>query len=178
MWSKLRVASFASRQVQANRERLQKIVALAINPGAIEAEAIAALHSARQLVKQNPALAHPSASPTPPRQDQPRSGPNRKDTLAQVAELSKLRANGSISDGEFRMLRIQVLKASLGGPIIAPDHDRREVVQPRPYVARAIGESIYTLLLNHVPGGIALFFVLKFSSPDTLQKIFDSGIFK
>jgi hypothetical protein len=62
------VAAFASRQVQANRERLQKIVALAINPAAIEAEAIAALHRARQLVKQNPALAHPPASPTPPLQ--------------------------------------------------------------------------------------------------------------
>jgi hypothetical protein len=46
------------------RGRLEKVLALAINPGAVEGEAIAALLRARELVKQNPALAHPP-SPAP-----------------------------------------------------------------------------------------------------------------
>jgi hypothetical protein len=76
-----------------------------------------------------------------------------------------------------------VLKASLiVPPIVAPSHDRWQVTQPRPYIARAIGVSIYTAHLNHVPGAIALAFVidivLRFSSPDTLHRILDSGIFK
>jgi len=44
------------------RNRFQKIIAVAVNPGAQEPEAIAALRRARQLVRQNPELAHP---PTP-----------------------------------------------------------------------------------------------------------------
>jgi hypothetical protein len=50
------------------RERLEKVLAIAINPGAIEYEAIAALKRARDLVKQNPSLAHPPASSAPPLQ--------------------------------------------------------------------------------------------------------------
>jgi hypothetical protein len=50
------------------RERLEKVLAIAINPGAIEHEAIAALKRARDLVKQNPSLAHPPAPSASPRQ--------------------------------------------------------------------------------------------------------------
>jgi hypothetical protein len=53
-----------------DRDRLDKVLALAINPGAVEGEAIAALHRARQLVKQNPSLAHPP-SQTPSTVHQP-----------------------------------------------------------------------------------------------------------
>jgi hypothetical protein len=45
------------------RIRFEKISALAVNPGALEGEAIAALQRARELVKRNPELAHP---PSPP----------------------------------------------------------------------------------------------------------------
>jgi hypothetical protein len=42
-----------------DRERFHKILALAVNPGAVEGEAIAALNRMRELVRQNPSLAHP-----------------------------------------------------------------------------------------------------------------------
>jgi hypothetical protein len=40
-----------------------KIVAIALNPGAYEDEAIAALLKARELAKKDPSLAHPPATP-------------------------------------------------------------------------------------------------------------------
>ena len=40
-----------------SRDRFDKIVAIAVNPGAYEEEAIAALLKARQLAKENPSLA-------------------------------------------------------------------------------------------------------------------------
>jgi hypothetical protein len=46
-----------------SRERFDKIIAIAVNPGAFEDEAIAALLKARQLAKDNPSLAHPPSSP-------------------------------------------------------------------------------------------------------------------
>jgi Protein of unknown function (DUF2786) len=53
-----------------NRERLQKVLAVAISPGAYETEAIAALTMARQLVSKHPHLAHlpdaPAPKPAPP----------------------------------------------------------------------------------------------------------------
>jgi hypothetical protein len=52
--------------VSNDRDRFEKVLALAINPGAVEGEAIAALHRARQLVKQNPSLAHPPQQPPAP----------------------------------------------------------------------------------------------------------------
>ena len=55
-----------------DRDRLEKVLALAINPGAVEGEAVAALHRARQLVKQNPSLAHPpQQTPLPVHQPAP-----------------------------------------------------------------------------------------------------------
>src|SRR5258706_4973908 len=39
------------------KDRLDKVLAVAINPGAFEQEAVAALHKARELVKRDPNLA-------------------------------------------------------------------------------------------------------------------------
>lgn len=39
------------------KDRLDKVLAIAINPGAYEQEAVAALHKARELVKRDPNLA-------------------------------------------------------------------------------------------------------------------------
>ena len=47
-----------------DRDRLENVLALAINPGAVEGEALAAFRRARELVKKNASLAHP---PSPPR---------------------------------------------------------------------------------------------------------------
>jgi hypothetical protein len=41
----------------SDKDRLDKVLAVAINPGAYEPEAVAALRKARQLVKRDPALA-------------------------------------------------------------------------------------------------------------------------
>jgi hypothetical protein len=50
-----------------SRDRFDKIIAIAVNPGAYEEEAIAALLKARQLAKENPSLAYPpSSSPVKP----------------------------------------------------------------------------------------------------------------
>jgi len=49
------------------KDRLDKVLAVAINPGAYEQEAVAALHKARELVKREPNLAFdlPSTSCRP-----------------------------------------------------------------------------------------------------------------
>jgi Protein of unknown function (DUF2786) len=46
------------------KDRLDKVLAVAINPGAYEQEAVAALHKARELIRREPSLAFdlPSAS--------------------------------------------------------------------------------------------------------------------
>jgi hypothetical protein len=49
-----------------DRDRLDKVLAIAVNPGAYEPEAVAALRAARQLIKKNPALAHPPPHPRVP----------------------------------------------------------------------------------------------------------------
>jgi hypothetical protein len=49
-----------------DRDRFNKVLAVAINPGSYEQEAIAALQKAKDFVKTNPSLAHPpTPSPTP-----------------------------------------------------------------------------------------------------------------
>jgi hypothetical protein len=49
-----------------DRDRFNKVLAVAINPGSYEQEAIAALRKARDLVKTDPSLAHlPPPPPTP-----------------------------------------------------------------------------------------------------------------
>ena len=50
-----------------NRGRLEKIIAVAINPGAYEEEAMSALRRARALVKEDPSLAHPPPPAAPPK---------------------------------------------------------------------------------------------------------------
>ncbi len=41
----------------SGKDRLDKVLAIAINPGAYEQEAVAALHKARELVRRDPSLA-------------------------------------------------------------------------------------------------------------------------
>src|SRR5262245_36921440 len=53
------------------RNRFQKVIAVAVNPGAQEPEAIAALRRARELVRENPALAHPPTPEQVPAQRKP-----------------------------------------------------------------------------------------------------------
>jgi hypothetical protein len=48
------------------RDRFDKIIAIAVNPATYEEEAITALRKARELVKENRALAHPAPPPSRP----------------------------------------------------------------------------------------------------------------
>jgi hypothetical protein len=48
------------------RDRFNKVLAVAINPGSYEQEAIAALRKARDFVKIDPSLAHPPLPPPTP----------------------------------------------------------------------------------------------------------------
>jgi hypothetical protein len=48
------------------RDRFDKIIAIAVNPATYEEEAITALRKARELVRENRALAHPAPPPPPP----------------------------------------------------------------------------------------------------------------
>ena len=50
----------------SDRDRLDKVLAIAVNPGAYDTEAVAALRAARQLIKKNPSLAHPPRHPRVP----------------------------------------------------------------------------------------------------------------
>lgn len=55
-----------------HRRRFNKIIAVAVNPGAYEDEAISALRRARALVKEDPELAYPEVqapAPKPPPPD-------------------------------------------------------------------------------------------------------------
>ena len=49
-----------------DRDRFNKVLAVAINPGSYEQEAIAALRKARDFVKTDPSLAHPPPPPPTP----------------------------------------------------------------------------------------------------------------
>jgi hypothetical protein len=51
---------------ELGRDRFDKIIAIAVNPATYEEEAITALRKARELVKENRALAHPEPAPPPP----------------------------------------------------------------------------------------------------------------
>jgi hypothetical protein len=46
-----------------DRDRLTKVLTLALHPHTVPQEAVAALHRARDLVKANLSLAHPAADP-------------------------------------------------------------------------------------------------------------------
>jgi hypothetical protein len=56
----------------SDRDRLDKVLAIAVNPGAYETEAVAALRAARQLIRKNPSLAHCAL---PPRVHTPKPAP-------------------------------------------------------------------------------------------------------
>ena len=59
------------------RDRFDKIIAIAVNPATYEEEAITALRKARELVKENRALAHPAPPPEPlPPPPEPAPKPN------------------------------------------------------------------------------------------------------
>jgi len=49
-----------------DRKQIDKMIAVALSPGAYEREAIAALLKAREVVQKNPALAHPEPPAPPP----------------------------------------------------------------------------------------------------------------
>jgi hypothetical protein len=52
-----------------DRKQIEKMIAVALSPGAYDEEAISALRKAREVVRKNPALAHPEppqALPPPP----------------------------------------------------------------------------------------------------------------
>jgi hypothetical protein len=51
--------ALAEIKMPSDRDRLDKVLAIAVNPGAYETEAVAALRAARHLIKKNPSLAHP-----------------------------------------------------------------------------------------------------------------------
>jgi hypothetical protein len=53
------------------RDRFDKIIAIAVNPATYEEEAITALRKARELVKENRALAHPEPPAPPPAPEPP-----------------------------------------------------------------------------------------------------------
>jgi Protein of unknown function (DUF2786) len=63
----------------SGKDRLDKVLAVAINPGAYEQEAVAALHKARELVKSDPNLAFDLAS---------MAGPDPSDETSFEAEIS------------------------------------------------------------------------------------------
>lgn len=48
---------------RVSRKQIDKILAVALNPGAYDEEAVAALRRAREIVKKNPRLAHPDPPP-------------------------------------------------------------------------------------------------------------------
>ena len=52
--------------MRGERDRFNKVLAVAINPGSYEQEAIAALRKARDFVKTDPSLAHPPSPPQTP----------------------------------------------------------------------------------------------------------------
>jgi hypothetical protein len=49
-----------------DRKHIEKMIAVALSPGAYEEEAISALRKAREVVRKNPALAHPDPPPASP----------------------------------------------------------------------------------------------------------------
>src|SRR5215475_16120308 len=62
------------REAGLDRKHIEKIIAVALSPGAYEEEAVAALRKAREIVKKNPTLAHPE----PPSPQRPPSTPPPK----------------------------------------------------------------------------------------------------
>jgi len=75
------------REVGLDRKHIDKIIAVALSPGAYEEEAVAALRKAREIVKRNPTLAHPE----PPSPQKPPSTPPPKPEHSIEYRVSKIR---------------------------------------------------------------------------------------
>jgi hypothetical protein len=58
--------AFLEDAADLGRDRFDKIIAIAVNPATYEEEAITALRKARELVREDRALAHPAPAPPPP----------------------------------------------------------------------------------------------------------------
>jgi hypothetical protein len=69
-----------------DRKQIDKILAVALNPGAYDQEAVAALRRAREIVKKNPQLAHPD----PPPPSKPPSTPPPKPEHSIEYKVSKV----------------------------------------------------------------------------------------
>jgi hypothetical protein len=87
-----------------DRDRLEKVIAVALNPGAYEEEAFTALRKARELVRQDPQLAHAPPPPTPAPEPPPPvehslAFPGDKDTAVLDQHLHKQRFGGSLRPG-------------------------------------------------------------------------------
>jgi len=74
--------------MSSEKDRFDKVLAIAVNPGAYEEEAVAALHKARELVKKDPKLAYPLprlANPLP--QAVPRDEASYQAKITNVSEF-------------------------------------------------------------------------------------------
>ncbi len=69
----------------SDRDRLDKVLAIAVNPEAYEPEAVAALRAARQLIKKNPALAHSPPYPRVPLKPAPLGEHSRQVRITNLA---------------------------------------------------------------------------------------------
>jgi len=71
----------------SDRDRLDKVLAIAVNPGAYETEAVAALRAARQLIKKNPSLVHPPRRPRVPTPNPAQGEHSRQVRITNIAPL-------------------------------------------------------------------------------------------
>ena len=74
-----------------NRTRFEKIIAIAMDPGAFEDEAIAALRKARELIRQDPGLKEPEIRP--PKVEPPEASFKSRITNVQNDWLTILMSN-------------------------------------------------------------------------------------
>jgi hypothetical protein len=70
-----------------NRKQIDKMIAVALSPGAYEEEAIVALRKAREVVKKNPKLAHPEPPPAPTPLPTPPSDHSIQYTVSKIPQF-------------------------------------------------------------------------------------------
>jgi hypothetical protein len=88
-----------------DRERLTKVLTLAMHPQTIPEEATAAFLRARELVKANPSLAHPPAPPKQPaRPPAPPPQATYTSTITSVHPDWVLILVGSLSSQAYKLL--------------------------------------------------------------------------
>jgi hypothetical protein len=85
----------------SDRDRLDKVLAIAVNPGAYETEAVAALRAARQLIKKNPALAHPPLHPRVPPKPAPLGEQSHQVRITNIAPFWLYIAINSLSQQAY-----------------------------------------------------------------------------